>query len=77
MIYLQKYLHISGYNDTAELLSKDHKQIERELIEVIITLKEKGMKHAARMNYIKPVVTFCKINDIMINSKKLADSCLQ
>ena len=30
------------------------------------------MKHAAIMNYIKPVVTFCKINDMMINSKKIS-----
>lgn len=70
-LYLQKYLDICGYKDTTELLSRDHKQIERELIEVIITLKENGMKHEAIMNYIKPVITFCKISDIMINTRKV------
>ena len=60
-----------GYNDTTELLTRDHKQIENEIINVIITFKEKGMKHAAIANYTKPVISFCKINDIMLNTRKI------
>ena len=72
-IYLHKYLEIVGYrdNDLTELLSRDHKQIESEVIEFIITSKEKGMKRAPITNYIKPVISFCKINDIMLNTKKI------
>ena len=29
------------------------------------------MKYAAILNYIKPVITFAKINDLMVNSKKI------
>lgn len=35
-------------------------------IEFIITLKERGMKRAAIRNYIRPVISFCKINDIRL-----------
>jgi len=69
--YLQKYLEICGYKDTTELLARDHKQIENEIIEVIITFKEKGMKRAAIANYTKPVISFCKISDIMLNTRKI------
>lgn len=70
-IYLQKYLQIVGYHDLTELLSRDHKQVENEIIEFIITFKEKGMKYSTIINYIKPVISFCKINDIMLNTKKI------
>lgn len=70
-IYIERYLYMCGYKNTTDLLSRDHKQIEGELIEVIISLKEKGMKYAAIMNYVKPVITLCKISDIMINTKKV------
>jgi len=70
-IYLQKYLQIVGYKEMNELLSRDHKQIENEIIEFIITFKEKGMKYSTIINYVKPVVSFCKINDIMLNTKKI------
>lgn len=71
-IYLQKYLDICGYKDTTELLSRGHKQIEREIIEIIIRFKERGMKCAAITNYVKPVVSLRNINDIMVNTKKIS-----
>jgi hypothetical protein len=70
-VHLQKYLQICGYKDTAELLSKDHIEIENQLIDFIISCKEKGMKHGAISNYLKPVVTLCKISDITVNTKKV------
>jgi hypothetical protein len=33
-----------------------------------MTLKEKGMKNAAISNYVKPVMKFCKVNRINLNS---------
>jgi hypothetical protein len=29
------------------------------------------MKHGGISNYVKPVVTLCKISDIMVNTKKV------
>jgi integrase len=57
--------------NATELLTKDHKRVEEEIIEFIITSKEKGMKRAAISNYVKPVVSFCKINDILLNTSKI------
>jgi hypothetical protein len=71
-IYLQKYLDICGYKDATELLSRNHKEVENEIIELIISLKEKGMKCAVICNYVKPVISFCKINDIMVNTRKIS-----
>ena len=69
--YLKKYLDLCGYSDISELLARDHKQIENEIIEAIMSFKEKGMKRAAIANYTKPVISFCKINDIMLNTRKI------
>jgi site-specific recombinase XerC len=69
--YLKKYIELCGYKDATELLALGHKQIEDEVINVIITFKERGMKRAAIANYTKPVISFCKINDIMVNTRKI------
>ncbi|MGG6460984.1 MAG: hypothetical protein ACM3JQ_06115, partial [Candidatus Eiseniibacteriota bacterium] len=68
---LRKYLHTHGYDSADQLLSKGHKGIETEVIDFIITCKEKGMRHAAILNYVKPVISMCKINDILINTTKI------
>lgn len=54
-----------------EFLSKSHKEIESQIIDFIITSKEKGMKRIAISNYTCPVISFCKINDIMLNTMKI------
>jgi integrase len=68
---LRKYLKTHGYDSADELLSKGRKEIENEVVNFIITCKEKGMRHAAILNYVKPVISLCKINDIPINSTKV------
>jgi hypothetical protein len=70
-IYLQKYLAFYGMKEVSELLKKDHKEIEGQIIDFIITSKENGMKRAAISNYATPVISFCKINDIMLNTTKI------
>lgn len=57
--------------NVSDLLTKDHKQIENQIIEFIITSKEKGMKRGAISNYTNLVISFCKINDIFLNTTKL------
>ena len=69
--YFDKYLQIHGYKQASDLLARNQKEIETEIIEFIISSTEKGMKYAAILNYIKPVITFAKINDLMVNSKKI------
>ena len=54
-----------------ELLTQNNKLVEEQIIEFIITAKEKGMKRLAISNYIKPVVAFCKINDLFLNMNKI------
>lgn len=68
---LRKYLSTHGYDSADRLLTKGHKEIENEVVDFIITCKEKGMRHAAILNYVKPVISLCKINDIPINSAKI------
>ena len=69
--YLQKYLAFHGMKNITELLVKGHKEIESQIIDFIITSKEKGMKRVAISNYTCPVISFCKINDIMLNTMKI------
>jgi hypothetical protein len=57
--------------NVSELLTKDHKEIESQIIEFIIESKEKGMKRSAISNYITPVLSFAKIMDIMVNTTKI------
>ncbi len=57
--------------NATEVLTKDHKLVEEQIIEFIITAKEKGMKRQAISNYIKPVVAFCKIGDVLLNMNKI------
>ncbi len=70
-VYLSKYLDHYGMKNVTDLLSKDHKQIENQIIEFIITSKEKGMRRSAISNYTNPVISFCKINDVMLNTTKI------
>jgi site-specific recombinase XerC len=69
--YLNKYLAFYGMKNISELLTKDHKEIEHQIINFIIQSKEKGMKRGAISNYITPVLAFVKLNDIMVNTTKI------
>jgi hypothetical protein len=73
-IYLNKYLQITGYKDTQQFLArakKNPKEIEDQIIEFIISLKESGSKSSTITNYHKPVVGLLKLSDIVINYNKI------
>jgi len=70
-VYLDKYLQVVGYKDLSELLAKQTKEIENDLIDFIISLKERGCKHSTIINYVKPVVACCKVNNIVLNVNKI------
>ena len=57
-----------GYKIIDQFLVKDPKDIENQIRDCIMTLKEKGMKNAAIANYVKPVMKLCKVNRVMLNS---------
>jgi integrase len=76
IIYLQRFMKFVNCQTINGLIhdfkNLDSKDIERRLIEFIIHLKEdEGMNFRSIYNYIGPVISFYKINDFMINSKKL------
>ena len=70
-VYLDKYLQVVGYKDLSELLGKQPKEIENDLVDFIISLKERGCKHSTIINYVKLVVGCCKVNDIVLNVNKV------
>lgn len=66
--YLKKYQAMYGYESMDQLLTKDSREIENQIIDCIMTLKDKNMKNAAISNYVKPVMKFCKLNRVVLNS---------
>ena len=74
-IYLQKFMKFVNCKTINGLVhdfnASDSKDIERKLIEFIIQMKENGMNYQSIQNYVAPVISFYKINDIMLNSKKI------
>lgn len=70
-VFMNKYLQIVGYKDLSELLAKQPKEIENDLIDFIISLKDRGCKHSTIINYVKPVLGCCKVNDIVLNVDKV------
>jgi integrase len=69
-IYLKKYMEFLGIID---LLSETNPRlIEQQMIEYIIKMKEMGKGYSTLHNYIATVVSFYRINDIVLNTKKIS-----
>jgi len=73
LIYLQKYLKFVNCKTINDLMVEynDPRDIERKIIDFIIQMKEEGRNFLSIRNYVTPVISFYKINDIMLNSKKI------
>lgn len=73
LIYLNKYLEFYKLRKLSDLLTDntDHKQVEEQIINFIIEMREQGKTFQALKNYITPLISFYRINDVMVNSKKL------
>jgi integrase len=72
MIFLKKYLQFYKLRYLSDLLdTTDNKQVESQIINFIITMREQGKSLQAIKNYISPLVSFYRINDITVNSKKI------
>jgi integrase len=73
LIFLRKYVefvHCSSINDLI-VEFKDSRDIERHIINFIIQMKEEGRNFQSIRNYLTPIISFYKINDIMLNSRKI------
>jgi len=65
-LLLKKFIEYLG-EDEDVLLANNAKQIERKIINFIITLKEHGKQYSAIHNYASAIIAFYKINDIVLN----------
>lgn len=69
-VYLRKYMELQDVEDM--LSEKDPRVIERQIIDFIIRMKEKGKGYAYLHNYVTVVISFYRINDIILNQGKIS-----
>lgn len=69
-VYLKKYMELQGINDL--LSEKNPRLIEDQIIDFIIKMKEKGKGFSALHNYISSVMSFYRINDVVLNQNKIS-----
>ncbi len=72
---LQKYLKIStnkSLTSLDQILKKDPKVIESEIIEQLVEMKNNGMSFSTLSVHLAAIHSFFSINDISINMKKLS-----
>jgi integrase len=62
--YLKKYGH-----DNLKLTSA--REIELQVIEFIIKMKKQGKNYYAISNYVSAIISFYRINDVILNTKKI------
>jgi integrase len=68
--YFRKYLEITGISNP--LAEKDSRVIERQIIDFIIKMKKEGKSHGAIHNYVSMILSFYKINDVILNATKIS-----
>ena len=71
-LLFNKYAEFIG-TDTDDLFyGNNPKLIEAKIIEFILHLKNKGKSYSAICNYVAPVKAFYKLNDIVMNDRKIS-----
>jgi site-specific recombinase XerD len=68
---LRKYVEFLSLEQKDISLANDARLIESKIIDFIISLKEKGMSYSAVHNYLSCIVSFYKLNDIILNTKNI------
>jgi len=68
--YLKKYLDFVGNNDM--FFQNNPRTIERVIIDFIISMKNNGKGYFAIHNYLSSIISFYKINDIVLNTNKIS-----
>ena len=67
--YLKRYLEITGIDNP--LAEKDPRLVERQIIDFINKMKRDGKNWGAIHNYVAMILSFYKINDIVLNTTKI------
>jgi integrase len=70
--YLKKYIEITGLDEKNFYHETNARLIERQIIDFVNRMKKKGMSYTAIKNYTTAVFSFYKINDIVLNTHKIA-----
>ena len=63
-VYLKKYGH-----ENLKLTSA--RDIEQQVIQFIINMKNQGKNYYAISNYVNAIISFYRINDVILNTKKI------
>jgi integrase/recombinase XerD len=63
-------MQLQGITDL--LSEKNPRQIEHQIIEFILKMKEKGRGYSALHNYIAVIMSFYRINDVVLNQNKIS-----
>ncbi|CAN5661410.1 hypothetical protein BH18THE1_BH18THE1_18650 [soil metagenome] len=66
--HLKKYIQFTGPDP---FFDNDPKTIEDKIIEFIISMKKDGKTFFSIRNHISPVLTFYKINDVVLHTAKI------
>lgn len=66
--YLRMFRDNFGYEVIDQLLVKEPREIEDQIIDFITSCKNKNMRGTAIPNYINPVIKFCRVNRVILNS---------
>ena len=69
-VYLKKYLAFVGSKDL--FFENNPRSIERVIIDFIISLKNNGKSYFAIHNYLSSIISFYRINDIVLNTTKIS-----
>ena len=69
-ITFQKYQEYMG---SKELFCENNPRlIEHNIINFIVSLKDRGLGYSAILNYVKAILAFYKINDVILNTDKIS-----
>lgn len=69
-IYINKYMKLQEITDL--LAESDPRLIEQQIINFVIRMTEKGKHYSSLHNYVTAVLSFYKINDIVLNTNKIS-----
>jgi integrase len=69
--YWKKYLELTGMTVKELIAEKDPRIIEKQIIDLIIKMKNEGKNWGSIHNYVSMILAFYKINDIVLNVAKI------
>jgi integrase len=73
VLYFRKYMEIQGISidDILNVKDADSKQIEEQIIDFIMDMKDENKSFSAIHNYKSAIIAFYKINDVVLNVTKI------